>query len=125
MGMILKIALRNIGRHKRRTVSCPPITIAAGLIVFILIDSTLTGIDRMSIDNMITLSSGALKIQTVTYDKEKNTFPLNYGMGEELSKGPGRARTRQASKACNKADAVSGTVVELRRNNSRCWHGGR
>jgi putative ABC transport system permease protein len=40
----------------------------------------------MSIDNMITLSAGALKIQTVTYDKEKNTFPLNYGMGEELSK---------------------------------------
>jgi putative ABC transport system permease protein len=85
MGMILTIALRNIGRHKRRTV-LSAITISAGLIVFILIDSTLTGIDRMSIDNMITLSSGALKIQTVTYDKEKNTFPLNYGMGEELSK---------------------------------------
>src|SRR5271157_5124050 len=85
MGMILKIALRNIGRHKRRTV-LSAITISAGLIVFILIDSTLTGIDRMTIDNMITLSSGALKIQTVTYDKEKNTFPLNYGIGEELSK---------------------------------------
>jgi putative ABC transport system permease protein len=85
MDMILKIALRNIGRHKRRTF-LSAVTIAAGLIVFILIDSTLTGIDRMSIDNMITLSSGALKIQTVTYDKEKNTFPLNYGMGEELSK---------------------------------------
>ena len=85
MGMILKIALRNIGRHNRRTV-LSAITIAVGLIVFILIDSTLTGIDRMTIDNMITLSSGALKIQTVTYDKEKSTFPLNYGMGEELSK---------------------------------------
>ena len=85
MGMIFKIALRNIGRHKRRTV-LSAITISAGLIVFILIDSTLTGIDRMSIDNMITLSSGALKIQTIIYDKEKNTFPLNYGMGEELSK---------------------------------------
>ena len=85
MGMILKIALRNIGRHKRRTF-LSAVTIAAGLIVFILIDSTLTGIDRMSIDNMITLSSGALKIQTVKYDKEKNTFPLNYGIGDELSR---------------------------------------
>jgi putative ABC transport system permease protein len=79
MGMILKIALRNIGRHKRRTI-LSAITIAAGLIVFILMDSTLTGIDRMSIDNMINLTTGALKIQTVQYDQEKNTFPLAYGI---------------------------------------------
>ena len=85
MRMILKIALRNIGRYRRRTF-LSAITIAAGLIVFILMDSALTGIDRMSIDNMITLSSGALKIQTIQYDKEKNTFPLNYDIGPWLSK---------------------------------------
>ena len=79
MGMILKIALRNIGRHKRRTI-LSAITIAAGLAIFIFMDSMLTGIDRMSIDNMITLSSGALKVQTIQYDKEKNTFPLSYGI---------------------------------------------
>jgi ABC-type lipoprotein release transport system permease subunit len=83
MGMILKIALRNIGRHKRRTV-LSAITIAAGLVVFILIDSTLSGIDRMSIDNMINLTTGALKIQTVQYDKEKNTFPLTCGINGSL-----------------------------------------
>jgi putative ABC transport system permease protein len=82
--MILKIALRNIGRHKRRTI-LSAITIAAGLIVFILMDSTLTGIDRMSIDNMIHLTTGALKIQTVQYDQEKNTFPLTYGINGSLS----------------------------------------
>jgi ABC-type lipoprotein release transport system permease subunit len=75
MGMILKIALRNIERHKRRTI-LSAITIAAGLAVFIMMDSMLTGVDRMSIDNTITLTTGALKIQTVAYDKEKNTFPL-------------------------------------------------
>ena len=83
MGMIFKIALRNISRHKRRTV-LSAITIAAGLVVFIFMDSMLTGIDRMSIDNMITLSSGALKIQTIQYDKEKNTFPLDYGINDLL-----------------------------------------
>lgn len=84
MGTIFTIALRNIGRHRRRTV-LSAITIAAGLVVFILMDSTLTGIDRMSIDNMINLTAGALKIQTVAYDKEKNTFPLTYGINGSLS----------------------------------------
>jgi putative ABC transport system permease protein len=83
MGMILKIALRNIGRHRRRTI-LSAITIAAGLTVFIVMDSMLTGIDRMSIDNMITLTTGALKIQTVAYDKERNTFPLNDSINSSL-----------------------------------------
>lgn len=84
MAMILKIALRNIGRQKRRTI-LSAVTIAAGLTVFIFMDSMLTGIDRMSIDNLITLSSGALKIQTREYEKEKNTFPLNCGINGSLS----------------------------------------
>jgi putative ABC transport system permease protein len=84
MGMILKIALRNIIRHKRRTI-LSAITIAFGLMVFIAMDSVLSGIDRISIDNMITLSTGALKIQTVAYDKEKNTFPLSYTLDSSLA----------------------------------------
>jgi putative ABC transport system permease protein len=85
MGMILKIALRNIGRHRRRTI-LSAITIAAGLAVFIMMDSMLTGVDRMSIDNMITLTTGALKIQTVAYDKEKNTFPLTDSINTSIPK---------------------------------------
>jgi putative ABC transport system permease protein len=84
MGMILKIALRNIGRHKRRTV-LSAITIAAGLVVFVCIDSMLNGIDRMSIDNLINLSAGALKIQTSSYEKEKESFPLAYSLDSSLS----------------------------------------
>jgi putative ABC transport system permease protein len=84
MGTILTIALRNIGRHKRRTI-LSAVTIAAGLVVFILMDSTLSGIDRMSIDNMINLTTGVLKIQTVQYEKEKNTFPLTYGINGSLA----------------------------------------
>jgi putative ABC transport system permease protein len=84
MGMIIKIAFRNIGRHKRRTV-LSALTIAAGLIVFICMDSMLTGVDRMSIDNLINLSSGALKIQTADYDKDKESFPLNLTLDSSLA----------------------------------------
>ncbi|HUI91706.1 MAG TPA: FtsX-like permease family protein [Chitinivibrionales bacterium] len=85
MGMILKIALRNIGRHKRRTI-LSAITIAAGLLVFIYMDSALTGVDRMSIDNLITLSAGALKIDTRRYDEEKESFPLTYTLDSTLAR---------------------------------------
>jgi ABC-type lipoprotein release transport system permease subunit len=83
--MIFKIALRNIGRHKRRTVLSAS-TIAAGLAVFILMDSMLSGIDRMSIDNLINLSAGALKIRSIAYESEKNTFPLNYTLDSSLGR---------------------------------------
>ena len=81
--MIFKIALRSILRHKRRTI-LSALTIGAGLMVFICMDSMLAGIDRMSIDNMINFSSGALQVQTARYDKEKNTFPLAYGLDSLL-----------------------------------------
>jgi putative ABC transport system permease protein len=84
MGMILKIALRNIGRHKRRTV-LSAITIAAGLMAFICMDSLLTGVDRMSIDNLINLSAGALKVQTAAYEKEKDSFPLTFALDSALA----------------------------------------
>ncbi len=83
MGMIIKIAFRNIGRHKRRTV-LSALTIAAGLMVFICMDSMLTGVDRMSIDNLINLSAGALKIQSAAYAKDKEAFPLNLTLDSSL-----------------------------------------
>jgi ABC-type lipoprotein release transport system permease subunit len=124
MGMILKIAFRNIGRHRRRTV-LSAITIAAGLAVFIMMDSMLTGIDRMSIDNMIVLTTGALKIQTESYDKEKNTFPLNDSINGSLPSLRAAInrdwrmthvtrRTRFLGQASNYAETVPviGTVVD-------------
>jgi len=81
--MILKIAFRNILRHKRRTI-LSAITIAFGIAVFIYMDSMLAGIDRMTIDNMISYSTSAMQIHTKEYEKEKNSFPLNYGITSEL-----------------------------------------
>lgn len=84
MGMILKIAFRNIGRHRRRT-ALSAITIAVGLFFFICMDSMLSGVDRMSVDNLINLSAGALKIQTAAYDKEKDSYPLTYCLDSALA----------------------------------------
>ncbi|MCX7726947.1 MAG: ABC transporter permease, partial [Chitinispirillaceae bacterium] len=77
--MLLKIAFRNIIRHKRRTFFSA-ITIAVGIIFFIIMDSIMAGMDRGAIDNMIAFKTGALRIQTKQYSAEKDAFPLKYGV---------------------------------------------
>ncbi|MCL6591074.1 MAG: ABC transporter permease [Firmicutes bacterium] len=77
--MIFKIALRNIFRHKRRTF-ISAITIAFGLAVFILMDSLMSGVDRASLENMINLTDGSIKIMTKEYAADKMAYPLKYGI---------------------------------------------
>ena len=77
--MIFKIALRNILRHKRRTF-LSAITIAVGLAIFILFDSLMSGADRASLENMVNLTDGSLKIFTKKYAEEKMAYPLKYGI---------------------------------------------
>jgi putative ABC transport system permease protein len=79
--MIFKIAFRNILRHKRRTL-ISAITIAFGLMLFILFDSLLSGIDRTSMENMVNLTDGSLKIYAKEYAAEKLAYPLKYGIGD-------------------------------------------
>jgi putative ABC transport system permease protein len=69
--MVLKIAFRNLIRHKRRTL----------LSSIIAMNSLLTGMDQGAIDNMVHLSTGALSIYTKEYKEEKQTLPLNHGIG--------------------------------------------
>lgn len=77
--MILKIALRNIIRQKRRTI-LSSLTIAAGISIFILMNSMISGMDQGMVDNMVHLSTGALRISTKDYDENRQTFPLKYGI---------------------------------------------
>jgi ABC-type lipoprotein release transport system permease subunit len=99
MGLLLKIALRNIARQKRRTV-LSAITIAAGLIVYIWMDSLLKGMDRDAIENMIRLSISAGKITTTEYEEEKNSYPLDHGLqapGEIMKAAREDSRIRGAT----------------------------
>lgn len=121
--MIARIAIRNILRHKRRTITSG-ITIAVGMWFYTFMDSVMAGLDRGGIDNMIELTSSAVKIRTVRYDRDKEAFPLKHGIPdveavrEELTQDPrvtGVApRTRFAGQLSNYTEEVPvvGTVVE-------------
>jgi putative ABC transport system permease protein len=76
---IVTIAVRNILRHKRRTATSA-ITIAVGIIFFLVMDAVMSGLDRGGIDNMIKLSASAVKVHTSAYENEKEAFPLKHGI---------------------------------------------
>jgi putative ABC transport system permease protein len=77
--MLFKIALRNISRHRRRTFFSA-ITIAAGMFFFIAIDSIMSGLDRGAIDNMVALTTAALRLETPEYAAERDAVPLRAGV---------------------------------------------
>ncbi len=77
--MLLKIALRNLLRHKRRTFFSA-ITIAVGMLFFIAMDSIMAGMDRGAIDNMVALRTAAIRLQTSEYAEEQDALPLKYGV---------------------------------------------
>ncbi len=81
MGMTLKIAVRNILRHKRRTLTSA-VVIAVGLMFYIFMDSVMAGLDRGGIDNMIELSTAAVKVHTEAYEQDKEATPLDHGIAD-------------------------------------------
>jgi putative ABC transport system permease protein len=81
---LIKIAFRNLMRHKRRTL-LTGIVITVGLALYIFMDSVMSGLDRGSIDNMINLTTSAVKIHTKAYDEDRESFPLKYGL-EDIQK---------------------------------------
>lgn len=66
-------------RHRGRTIRSA-LTIAVALAFFIYFDSLYSGMDRGAINNMIDLSTAAVKIHTEEYAQEKQSFPLDYGL---------------------------------------------
>ncbi len=81
MGMIWKIAFRNILKHRRRTFLSAT-TIAVGMLFFVSMDSLLRGMDRGAIDNMITLTTSAVKIRTPEYMRDQKALPLKHGVAD-------------------------------------------
>ncbi|MFP4012797.1 MAG: ABC transporter permease [Chitinispirillaceae bacterium] len=122
MSALLRIAYRNMLRHRGRTVRSA-FTIAVALVFFIYFDSMYSAMDRGAIDNMINLSTSAVKIHTKRYAEEKQSFPLNYGVpgaeefrsvlaGQKQVKGVA-PRTRFLGELSNYTETVpvSGTVI--------------
>jgi putative ABC transport system permease protein len=121
--MLLKIALRNIDRNRRRTIFSA-LTIAVGMLFFSVMDSLLAGMDKGAVTAMIELSVGAVKIQTRAYDADKESFPLDHGIDtrnrltaelkKDLRVTAVTGRTLFLGRLSNNTDmiAVTGIVIE-------------
>jgi ABC-type lipoprotein release transport system permease subunit len=81
MKTLLTIAVRNLVRHRLRTV-ITAFTICIGVVSFLAMDSLMDGSNKDAFDNIVYLTGSALKIHTAEYLKEKNAFPLDYGIPE-------------------------------------------
>ncbi len=125
MSMVLRIALRNVLRHKRRAI-ITAITMMAGIGLFIALDSLMSGLDKLSVENMINLRSSSVKVFTAAYDADRQSLPLGNGIAdgertalEDALKQEGRVegfapRTQFLAEAGNYRDSVHviGTAVD-------------
>jgi ABC-type lipoprotein release transport system permease subunit len=81
MDPIWKIASRNVIRNRKRTlITCVVMTVGIGL--YIGYDSVLAGMDRLTIDTMVSYSSSSLKVRTSEYAEEERGSPLEYGLAD-------------------------------------------
>lgn len=74
----LKIAFRNLGRHKVKTlITCT--AIAVGITSYIYLDAMMAGMNIGAKRNIVNYQSGAAKIYTRAYFEEKKYMPLYEG----------------------------------------------
>lgn len=116
MGMLWKVAARNVRRHKRRTI-ITGIVMMVGIGVFILFDSMLAGMDRLTIDNMVRFTDSFLKVRTPEYVSNLMGNPLDHGVPDPegtmramLASGSGitavAPRTRFVAQVSNYTDQL-------------------
>ena len=73
---LIKLALRNITRHKRRTILTAAM-IALGIFLFLVIDSMMMGLEARGFQNIIDLQSGHMKVIDEGFEKEEGKIPLD------------------------------------------------
>ncbi|MFO7848750.1 MAG: FtsX-like permease family protein [Spirochaetia bacterium] len=81
MKFLIKLAFKNLFRHKRRTL-ITSIAIAVGLAMFILIDSMLVGIEEDSTRNLVLYETGSARIMNTQFWEEHENLPLTHGIEE-------------------------------------------
>lgn len=69
------LAMRNLWRHKRRTL-LTLFAVSLGLFSYLLMDSLLKGADEQSINNLITLETGEVRVSATGYADNKDDEPL-------------------------------------------------
>jgi putative ABC transport system permease protein len=81
MNTVLRIALRNVIRHRRRAL-ITAITMMVGIGFFIFLDSLYNGLDRLSVDDLINYRDSSVKIFSAAYDADRDSYPLDKGIGD-------------------------------------------
>lgn len=71
----LKMALKNLTRHKRRTV-ITALIIAFAILIYILTEGLMIGMTEMSFNNIINLESGHLQVANQNYWEDRRELPL-------------------------------------------------
>lgn len=71
----LKMAFKNLTRHKRRTV-ITALIIAFAILIYILTEGLMLGMTEMSFNNIINLESGHLQVANQKYWDERKDLPL-------------------------------------------------
>jgi ABC-type lipoprotein release transport system permease subunit len=70
MIQLFKMAFRDLGRNKRRTI-LSSLAVAVGVSLLLLMAATVAGEMRGALENSLRLQSGHLQIRTATYDESK------------------------------------------------------
>jgi ABC-type lipoprotein release transport system permease subunit len=108
MDTLWKIALRNVERHRRRTI-ITGIVMMVGIGLFIAYDSVLAGMDRLSIDSMVSYSSSFLKLRTPEYAADAMGSPLDHGIADPAA---AMAALRKASPSVKAATSRTLFIAE-------------
>jgi len=91
MKFMLKFAYKNLMQYKQRTI-LTFLILTFGIMLFVVMDSMLSGFENESIKTMIQLQTGNIKILAKDYDKEEiyRIFPIGSGNSliPELKKLP-------------------------------------
>ncbi|MCX8029350.1 MAG: ABC transporter permease [Brevinematales bacterium] len=77
--MILKMAFRNILRHKRRTL-ISVVTVAVGIMFYIVMDSLFNGIDRLLVESIVKFSDSSIVVYSKEYDENRRGYPIDKGI---------------------------------------------
>ncbi len=79
MNTLLRIAVRNLVRHRLRTI-ITAVTISVGVASYLSVDSIMDGSNKDAFDNIVYLTGSTLKVHTAEYAAEKASLPLKYGI---------------------------------------------
>src|SRR5690554_1095003 len=76
MRFIIKLAFKNLTRYKRRTL-ITSFAIATGLMMFIMVDSVLIGVESESMRNLRWYETSAARIMHPDYWEDRLMMPLD------------------------------------------------